>query len=1124
MFAMAVLPGVALSNEKAGDVISRYGDVWISTDSDDNWQRIESQQSLNVGNVIRTGRLSGVSLRMQDESLIRLAQNSQFQIEGIQITSFWRQATAQVNKLNRSVKSAFRLISGQMWGRNNNRNVNTQVSTLTATIGIRGTEYSIQAEPSFSLVTTQEGQVEVTNEYGQTIISSGESARIRAGAAPQKTRLVQTDDAVQWTLNIPDLINFSHYLKMAFQNKQLGLEVYEAYQKTYFARANDLITSELQRQPDNLDLKLLQAWILIKSGEIRSTYAKLLSLAEQNPDHVATLELTALTALLNGDANATRTLIETIDSNRLSDGGWVIRGYAAQTDFNLPAASEAYLNALRINPNNLVARIQLAKIYFGSDQRELAQVQINRALQHQQDYPPALNLQGFLQLAQNDTPSAIVTWQGILGKYPPDAETHFGLSLAFMRQREVQRAMQHIATAVLLDPQRSMYLSYWGKMLHQIGRYQKALTVLDSAIRLDNQDPTPHLYKAIILRDLNKPGEAIEHIHTALELNDNRGVYRSRSLLDKDLAVQNVDLSRLYNQLGLANWAHKKAIASIKSDFTNPSAHIINAGAYAALGDRSYALANEALLARILQPANINAVSSFNGYTSLYEAPETEFDVVLGAGNHAQRSITLTGAGALPQKQAAWAFAALHDETDGWRDTNGENVTNLSVIGKWQPDLKNNLLFSLSVSQFEQQDDLVPRFEIDSTTDPLANFELDTQQIELGLHHHINYQHDLLVYVSHLNSDGVIRDNVVDNILTSAINGAFLGTQERIIDSDFERPHTLFQVQGIKKHNDHQFIYGILALEGKFDARTRSDFGVFDSTQTLTDPLLTFDSLTSYNLDISLLSLYLQDSWHLSPSLQLDIAAYFEQMDNANALTGGEWEINETTGRLGLIWKMNERHTFRFATFEYLLPLTIARLDPTDIAGVPIFKNTNEGSLVTESDLVWDFEWDSGLLSTTLFTLEESFTSATPDTAGAQVKTIQKGEKEGVTINLSQLLNRKTGLSVELNHFDVDDQSLPAANRTETALSLTATYVVGNGISVSARQIRRDMDFDSTRKDETIDVTNIQLAYEFPGKKHQLLFQVSNLADNKFNWVTDEFSTSGIAPERLFSLSYRASF
>ncbi|MBL7000782.1 MAG: iron dicitrate transport regulator FecR, partial [Gammaproteobacteria bacterium] len=200
-----------------------------------------------------------------------------------------------------------------------------------------------------------------------------------------------------------------------------------------------------------------------------------------------------------------------------------------------------------------------------------------------------------------------------------DAETYFGLSLAYMRKGLIEQAMQSIASAVLLDPQRSMYLSYWGKMLHQIGRNDKALTVLDSAIRLDQQDPTPRLYKAIILRDLNRPGEAIRHLQVAQELNNNRGVYRSRSLLDKDLAVQNVDLSRLFTQLGLAEWAHKKAINSIKSDFTNVSAHILNAGAYAGVGDRAYALANEALLARLMQPANINAFSSFNSYTSLYE-------------------------------------------------------------------------------------------------------------------------------------------------------------------------------------------------------------------------------------------------------------------------------------------------------------------------------------------------------------------------------------------------------------------------------------------------------------------------------------------------------------------------
>ena len=76
-------------------------------------------------------------------------------------------------------------------------------------------------------------------------------------------------------------------------------------------------------------------------------------------------------------------------------------------------------------------------------------------------------------------------------------------------------------------------------MLYEIERFDKALDMLDRAAELDPRDPTPFFLKAIIFRDLNRPGEAIRTLNHAVKLNDNRAVYRSRYLLDRDLAVKN---------------------------------------------------------------------------------------------------------------------------------------------------------------------------------------------------------------------------------------------------------------------------------------------------------------------------------------------------------------------------------------------------------------------------------------------------------------------------------------------------------------------------------------------------------------------------------------------------------
>jgi len=191
-----------------------------------------------------------------------------------------------------------------------------------------------------------------------------------------------------------------------------------------------------------------------------------------------------------------------------------------------------------------------------------------------------------------------------------------------MRQGDVAAAMQEITEAVLLELRRSLFLSYRAKMLYQIKRFDRALAVLESAQKLDPNDPTPLLYRAIILRDLNHPTEAIQALNQAAALNDNRAVYRSGFMLDRDMAVKNVNQAIIYSQLGLSDWAKNKALASVKKDFNNSAGHMFLAGALLDMEGRLTGAGSEYLLGTILQPANINALNSFQEYTSFFERPD----------------------------------------------------------------------------------------------------------------------------------------------------------------------------------------------------------------------------------------------------------------------------------------------------------------------------------------------------------------------------------------------------------------------------------------------------------------------------------------------------------------------
>lgn len=1102
--ALAASP-LARAADPAGVVVSTYGTVWRAPGGGDDWRRAGRGTRLLAGDALRTESRSGASLVLDDESLVRLGPNARFDVEQVAPTSLWRRATALVSV---AARSTFRLLSGKMWMRNNNRNVDAQIVTTAATIGIRGTELVVEADGERSSIEIQEGSASASSGGAETLVVPGERVTARLGLGFSRAAVVRQRDAVQWTVTIPPIVDPAALI----DDPALAAEIARLAAAADYA-AIDSLGSRL----DGEDARLtLSAWADLNAGASDRAYARLRQRMGGEPAPVALRELAAFAAIVNGDGAQAERWLDALAADGLAGANaLVIRGYLRQSQFDLPGAIASYRASLALDAGSATARLQLARALFGSDRGEAAEIEVRRVLAAEPDDAAARNLLGFLQLADLDTAAAVATWES-LGD-GADADTHFGLSLAYMRQGRTEAAFENIATAIALDPQRSLYLSYWGKMLYQVGRFDRALLVLDSAARLDPADPTPRLYRAIILRDLYRPGEAVAEVQAAIALNGNRGVYRSRSLLDKDRAVQNVDLSLLYNQLGLARWAQARAQASVEADFLNASAHILNAGAFAELDEYSYPLASAALLARLLQPANINAFSSFNSYTTLFEAPKVEQVLEVGAGNHGQQSLAYAAWGARPEARTAWALGALHESDDGWRDDLGESFDDIAFIGKWQPDRDDNFLFTLTGFETTLEGDTYPRFEIDADPDPGAELTSTSLLLELGWHRRLAPDHDLLALLSVLANDGEVRDDVDFGLQPGPPPQL---RQILTVDGTFEQPTTLVQLQGVKKTDRHQFIYGVVASRGDdnvdYDLRT----GLFDPAG---NEVVGLDSTAETSLDRAYRGVYVHDSWKPRPGMQLDAALYHETLDNTDALNEGEWTVEETSPRLGLSVAAGARQTVRVAAFRYLLPFLGARLDPVDVAGVPVFRNAAEGSVVDEVDLVWEYEWARGLLTATAYRLERELTSSALVGASQQEST-SEGEKQGGRLTGDFLLGRRSGLAVELESFEVSDEALAAADRDEIRLRLNFAHVLPSGLTLSVEQIQRELVFDSGRDDESIAVTNLRGAWQFDDRRQRVSVEAINLFDEEFNWVTDEFATGGVPPALTVMARYLVQF
>ena len=150
-----------------------------------------------------------------------------------------------------------------------------------------------------------------------------------------------------------------------------------------------------------------------------------------------------------------------------------------------------------------------------------------------------------------------------------------------------------------------MVRSYLGKAYHEEKRAPLDEREYVTASEVDPKDPTPWFYGAIAKQTANRPVEALHDLERAMALNDNRAVYRSRLLLDGDLAARSASLGRVYSDLGFQQLALVEGWKSVNTDPTNFSAHRFLADSYSVLPRHEIARVSELLQAQLLQPLNI---------------------------------------------------------------------------------------------------------------------------------------------------------------------------------------------------------------------------------------------------------------------------------------------------------------------------------------------------------------------------------------------------------------------------------------------------------------------------------------------------------------------------------------
>ena len=584
-----------------GQILSKEGTVDYAAGKA-AWTAAVVGQPLNVADRVRT--------LAQSRALLQLAELGRLRVNEL--------TTLEVlPPRDTTSKATVDLKAGAIYFFTRDKPREFQIQTPYALAASRGTEFSVKVEADgTSHYVVFDGEVGVTNELGGVLLAPGESGQAESGKPPVKTAVIEARNIVQWWLYYPGVVDLG----------DLGLT---AAEKTALAVS-------LQNYSDGDPLGALEKYPAGRSAQSNGerTYFAALLLA------VGQVEKTE--ALLNSSnalpaADALRQVIAAINL-RPSAGAhesataseWLAKSYTQQSKFDLTGALKSAQTAVKLSPEFGFGWERVAELEFSFGRTAAARTALEQALKFSPRNAQAWALKGFLAAADGKLSEARNAFQKAIDLDSALGNAWLGRGLVRLRGGEREAGRADLQTAAALEPNRSVLRSYLGKAFDNVNEPANAEKELRLAKQLDQADPTPWLYSALLLRQQLRFNEAVDDLEKSAALNDNRRVYRSQMLLDQDRAVRSASLATIYQNAGMDEVSVRVAARAVDYDYANYSAHLFLSDSFNALRDPTdfnlrydTPWLNELLLANLLAPPGAGALSrnvSQHEYSRLFES------------------------------------------------------------------------------------------------------------------------------------------------------------------------------------------------------------------------------------------------------------------------------------------------------------------------------------------------------------------------------------------------------------------------------------------------------------------------------------------------------------------------
>jgi tetratricopeptide (TPR) repeat protein len=739
--------------------------------SSQRWQAVAVDETYFKGDGLRTLDRSRARLQLPNETFWDLDQNSR-----INLTDAPASGEASEGNFLLELWEGMALFRSRQ-----SKSVNFRTPRLNG--ANHGTEFLVEASDDATIVTVYDGVVETWNEHGKLSVSKGHSTIARKGQAPQPYLRVKPEDAVQWALYYPPVVDFG-----AVSKTGLAPPLIESLARH---RHNDLsgalaALDQVLEADRTAVFHNLRAGLLLTAGRVDEAETDIRqALKLHSNDATATAQQAIVAVACNDKDQALALAKRASTESPRSVPAKLALSYAHQARFELEQALASARQAVELEPDNALAHARLAEMQLSLGRNRQAETAARQALKLDPGHARAKALLGFARLMQRDTEEALRHFDEAVRQNPSDPLNRFGLGLAKIHGGELKAGTEELEQATSLDPNDSLLRSYLGKAYYEQKRSEPAAAEYQRARELDPKDPTPYFYEAIKKQTENRPVEALRDLQTAIDLNGNRAVYRSRQMLDSDLAARSAALGRVYGDLGFGPRALVEGWTSVATDPTDFAGHRLLADSYSALPRHDVARISELWVSQLLQPANLLPVQphlaerdllflssagpqslSFNEFNPLFARNRLGVQMSGLVGNNDTYADEITQSGIWGP--LSYSLGQFHYQTRGFRTNNlvDQNVYNAFIQAKVSPNL--NVIFEARHRDVDYGD-LTYLWDLSEPFDNKTRTKLNVDTVKFGGNYSISERSHFLTAFSYQN----VR-NLYDKFASEG-TGSYLG-------------------------------------------------------------------------------------------------------------------------------------------------------------------------------------------------------------------------------------------------------------------------------------------------------------------------------------------------------------